>query len=276
MKRCTACGLEKPEGEFHIRRASPDGLHARCKGCRSEERKRKRESDPDFRARELERTRRHWAEKRDRYNRRKQEYYRENREDILAKQAEYVVANRDRIRAYKLEWEDRNRDSVRARQRRWRSENRARVRRVRAAWLAANPGRKARLDSEWQRANRGRCNEASRRYAERHPARVKASKAAYRSRHRRAGGACTAEQLRARIDYFGGRCYVCGVLYEAVDHVKPIAAGGTHHPANLRPICNTCNSRKAAAWPLSEVESAVGRPLSHVVQHVKEQVGQAG
>jgi 5-methylcytosine-specific restriction endonuclease McrA len=35
----------------------------------------------------------------------------------------------------------------------------------------------------------------------------------------------------------------------AVDHVKPITKGGSHMPANLRPICGPCNSLKHNTWP---------------------------
>lgn len=33
MKVCSACGLEKVEGEFHRTRRNKDGLQARCKWC---------------------------------------------------------------------------------------------------------------------------------------------------------------------------------------------------------------------------------------------------
>ncbi len=33
MKACTTCGVEKSDGEYQVRRASPDGLTASCKEC---------------------------------------------------------------------------------------------------------------------------------------------------------------------------------------------------------------------------------------------------
>ena len=35
-------------------------------------------------------------------------------------------------------------------------------------------------------------------------------------------------------------------LFPTIDHIKPIALGGTNEPGNLRVICNSCNSRKGA------------------------------
>jgi 5-methylcytosine-specific restriction endonuclease McrA len=61
----------------------------------------------------------------------------------------------------------------------------------------------------------------------------------------------TVEQLAAKVAYWGGRCWVCGVPYEAIDHVKPLARLGPHMLANLRPICSPCNTRKRDRWPLA-------------------------
>jgi len=56
-------------------------------------------------------------------------------------------------------------------------------------------------------------------------------------------------KVQARIDFYGGRCYICGVEdATTIDHVKPIAKGGPHIPANLRPCCLSCNSRKRDIW----------------------------
>ena len=59
----------------------------------------------------------------------------------------------------------------------------------------------------------------------------------------------TLDQLDAKLRYWGYKCWLCGVAYEAVDHVKPLSADGWHMLANLRPICNRCNSRKSNRWP---------------------------
>lgn len=71
-----------------------------------------------------------------------------------------------------------------------------------------------------------------------------------RPREARAKGYATREQVQARVDFYGGLCRICRTApYEAMDHVKPIAWGGSKWPANLRPACTSCNSRKGAQWP---------------------------
>jgi 5-methylcytosine-specific restriction endonuclease McrA len=43
---------------------------------------------------------------------------------------------------------------------------------------------------------------------------------------------------------WGNKCWVCGEKATATDHVKSLFRGGSHWPANLRPICKPCNSKK--------------------------------
>jgi len=59
-------------------------------------------------------------------------------------------------------------------------------------------------------------------------------------------------QLRARIlrrDQY--RCLLCGKGRDdqvelTVDHITPVAAGGTNDPDNLQTLCKPCNSEKRA------------------------------
>jgi len=59
----------------------------------------------------------------------------------------------------------------------------------------------------------------------------------------------TANMIAARWEMWGGRCWICGEPATATDHVKPLSKGGSHYPANLRPICGHCNSVKKDKWP---------------------------
>lgn len=58
----------------------------------------------------------------------------------------------------------------------------------------------------------------------------------------------TQEQVQARMDYWGNKCWMCGGAFECIDHVKPIKKGGKDCPANFRPACKSCNSQKSARW----------------------------
>jgi 5-methylcytosine-specific restriction endonuclease McrA len=42
----------------------------------------------------------------------------------------------------------------------------------------------------------------------------------------------------------GWRCRECGRPANVVDHIEPIAHGGTDHPSNLQALCAGCNGTK--------------------------------
>jgi hypothetical protein len=70
----------------------------------------------------------------------------------------------------------------------------------------------------------------------------------YRARKNGAEGFYNKEQLKDKIDYYGGKCWICGADYQAIDHVKPLHKGGSNWIANLKPICISCNSSKGDKW----------------------------
>lgn len=113
------------------------------------------------------------------------------------------------------------------------------------AWQAANPEKaaaaRARRDPESMR------RQARQWYADN---RLRALAAQANIRASRAGvpGLVTAEQLLARLLYFGNRCYLCGGVPNGFDHVKPLTAGGPNFASNLRPCCVPCNSTKGTTW----------------------------
>lgn len=72
---------------------------------------------------------------------------------------------------------------------------------------------------------------------------------ARRTRRLAAEGFATHQQIAWRRAMWGGRCYECQKPATSVDHYKPLSRGGSNWPANLRPICASCNGRKSNRWP---------------------------
>jgi len=64
----------------------------------------------------------------------------------------------------------------------------------------------------------------------------------------------TKEHIKLRWEMYGNSCWICGKPATVTDHVKPISKGGAHLPCNLRPICQPCNTRKAAMWPVPSID----------------------
>lgn len=108
----------------------------------------------------------------------------------------------------------------------------------------ANRERAARNNRRWRMANRARVALNFKAWAQENPAAVKALRQRRRARKLGAPGWYTAEQLEARVAFYGHRCAYCGGPFEHVDHVVPLSRGGSNWPANLRPACKACNLSK--------------------------------
>lgn len=98
----------------------------------------------------------------------------------------------------------------------------------------------------WNAAHPEKRLEYERRYIEKNRERVNAKVKRRSHRKRTAVGSYTETQWQARLALWGWRCYLCGAPWEHMDHVIPVALGGSNWPANLRPICASCNSRKGS------------------------------
>jgi 5-methylcytosine-specific restriction endonuclease McrA len=160
-------------------------------------------------------------------------------------------------------------------QRAWRQANRERVNAYQRAWNAANPEKVKAKDRKSYYANVEARREKTRRWREANPDKNAAYQERYKERRaeierarRQANPGMEAEYKRrrralmkssqaglygvpliaAKMAYWGNRCWMCGGPFENVDHVKPVAKGGAHLLANLRPSCADCNSKKRARW----------------------------
>lgn len=124
-----------------------------------------------------------------------------------------------------------------------------RARHARTAYRRA-PDRSRERARHRHQQNRDQELERMRRWRKNNPVLVQALWRNRAARERSARGSATALQVRWRVAYYGDRCAYCHGPVQQIDHVKPLAAGGTNFPANLRPTCAACNRRKHARWPL--------------------------
>lgn len=57
-------------------------------------------------------------------------------------------------------------------------------------------------------------------------------------------GILTPVSIKARMEYFDHRCWVCGGHGTTIDHVLQMSLGGANWPSNIRPACLSCNTRR--------------------------------
>lgn len=183
------------------------------------------------------------------------EWYDANREKAVADSRAWNLAHperaREAVRRYQAKesskelqrWRYANTaygDRARARGKVYREQNREQVTARVAAWRAANPERTNRNKRNWAAAH----PEYTREFARLKSARRRAMK------RETTTSRFTVQQLASRLEYYGGRCWMCGAPWAQWDHVKPLSRGGAHMLANLRPACSSCNISKGAQWPV--------------------------
>lgn len=227
-KRCPDCGELKPADQWGRNKRTKTGLAAYCKACTSVRNRAQYIANQERRKAEAKEYRQSNAEvlrqrDRERWQQRK------------GRQSEYRRSNRSQINVARRAWAARRKNYFRQ-------------------WRISNPDRVT-YEKAWHAANWDRMLELTRARRARDPYPFARAKHAYRGRLRTAPSwPYTADELRQKFEYHGGRCWMCrkpllpGFHW---DHVKPLNQGGSDMLANLRPACGPCNSAKRDRWPFA-------------------------
>lgn len=121
-------------------------------------------------------------------------------------------------------------------------------------------------NARWYKENHEHCVAYKRRYREKHREEIQAQERARyqdprvsnRQRvkahlRRVAGESFSPSDVRAQHKRQRGRCYYCGEEVGSayhIDHVIPLALGGTNDPGNIVIACPRCNLQKSSHHPM--------------------------
>jgi len=224
MKQCTKCQETKSLDDFYREKRVSDGYQAQCKSCMREHKRLARQKNPNL----------------------DREYYQANRERLqLKRKIKYSLDEEGRAKEREQQrlYYQKHREALKAKVRAYNKTNAAKI---------SERNRLRRQDPDYVKV----ANERSRKYRA-NPANHKVlahRTMQYYSRKYEAKGFSTKAQLQARWDYYGGRCWICTDEAKEMDHVIPLSKGGTNWPANLKPICRSCNARKSNTWPYKPLD----------------------
>lgn len=230
FKCCTKCGCEKPTEQFGKQTKRRDGLNPWCKACKSA-------SGKDYYLRNAERLkpiRRAWndahPEQIKAYSRRHQAKWQKSDPDgYKAYMSKYRTPERNREYARGDYY--RNRDARMAATKLWRLKNMALVSAIAKQWRAANKER------------------------------ARALSRSYKARKKGAEGRHSGQDVKRIYRLQRGKCACCSRTLAGgyhVDHVMPLALGGSNWPSNLQLLCKACNLSKGAKHPL-DFAKLIGR-----------------
>lgn len=217
-KKCSKCKLLKKTSEFGKSSKSTTGLKSACKACLRKQ------------ARDYAKKKRSMMTDQDCQNHAKKcKKWREDKikEDHLFWQKEYNK-NKEKNRKKAREYYHRNIDECRLAIKKYQKNNREKVRKSAASWKRNNPDKV----KKYKQDNIELYREAARKRR----ALKNGNTISYFSH----------EELMLRMSVFGFKCAYCGGNFDHVDHVIPLAKGGYHCLANLRPACESCNCSKSS------------------------------
>lgn len=123
-----------------------------------------------------------------------------------------------------------------ARHKEWRGKNREKVRQVVKNYTENNKEKVKAMIKAWGKEN---------------PERVRAARLNRIAREKNADGFFTSKDVLGIFAMQDGMCASCGCVLENyhVDHIMPLALGGSNYPDNLQILCVKCNCSKGAKHP---------------------------
>ncbi len=126
------------------------------------------------------------------------------------------------------------------------------------AYRAKNPEYHRKKSEEWRRANPEHYRECVRQWKAANPEADRIYVNNRRVRKLGNGGTHTRADVAEIFKAQKGRCAYCKVKLgkkREVDHIKPVARGGTNNRSNLQILCAPCNSKKRAKDPITFAQS---------------------
>lgn len=122
--------------------------------------------------------------------------------------------------------------------------NKEKHRATRKKWRQNNPDKKLERDRRFRANNKEHLKE----YSLAHPEHRATANINRRAREKYNGGRVKAKEWKALKEKYNYACLCCGKhepeIKLSMDHVKPLALGGTNTIENIQPLCMTCNFRK--------------------------------
>lgn len=194
-----------------------------------------------------------------------QRHYEKNAEAIIAQKREYQAENREQVLETRARFREVNRERLREECRAYHASHRAERSAYSRVWRASlTPEERKAHDKKNHAKHRAYRLAKHKEWMQRtgyqwhqvNPEGQAAKNARRRAKIRQAEGFYTEDDVARISKAQGGRCACCKRKAKlAVDHIVPLAKGGSNWPSNLQLLCKPCNGQKAARDPIEFMQS---------------------
>lgn len=169
-----------------------------------------------------------------------------------ARTLKWQLENPERKRANMARFTEAHRETERERLAKYHAEHPEANRAAVARYVETHKEQRKEDHLRWRTANPEKLAENNRLYALANPDSIRAKLVRRRAKIAAApANDFTAEQWAAKKDYYNNRCAYCMAQEPLqIEHMIPIARGGSNTDDNIVPACGPCNRRKWTSTPL--------------------------
>lgn len=150
-------------------------------------------------------------------------------------------------------WNAANPERYRKNHAKWRSANLSKLREKTAKWRIANPDKSREAIARWHKANPDCRRESSAKWKAANPEAVRTGTHNRRARKRANGGILSKNLSERLFKLQRGKCACCGLPLGDdyhLDHIMPLALGGSNTDDNIQLLRAICNMKKNAKHPV--------------------------
>lgn len=181
-----------------------------------------------------------------------------NKEKIRDYDAKRIASHRDERRAQSAEWREKNPEKALAGQVRYRATNRELLRERAAKSRAANLEKRRKQDAIRRAANPEKSRASVAKWAASNPEKIRINKHNRRARKLASGGKLSPNLAARLLKLQRGKCACCGEPLGDnyhLDHIMPLALGGTNTDDNIQLLRDVCNFQKHMKHPVDFMQS---------------------
>lgn len=165
----------------------------------------------------------------------------------------YYDAHKDKIKATTSAYYAANPEKAKAARVAWAKDNPEKLKTYNATYRAANPKKKSLYTGAWRTANPDKVKAYSAAWAKANPEAIRNLRHKRRARKQNSGGSLSRGLVSKLLILQKGKCPCCGLLLGEnyhMDHIIPLALGGSNTDDNIQLLRQRCNIQKRAKHPV--------------------------